>query len=936
MDRKSSKPSKFGKPIINVGYGRGSHARHVPATPCVRSHCGSDSGSLLSSRDDINVLGNTKMGARRSERNETTKERSNTDHSSLLDSLDGRSCKSDRRASSSVSSAAAASGAAVSSGEQTEYIPSALRPVTLQIIPNRGVQNGDVETLLRAVWGLYRPPIKRFERVDHRLVYALESGTWEVFYSAKSVRFGLTVPYRWKSHFEEKIAATWPQATVQEIPRPGIEKYEVFEMKFKNHFFMSLNASKREASLLNALVPVVRDLSGDDKAIVQFIMVPENDGWRTDAMQARSEFYHGHVRHRMEFDARTGVRLLGEAIDGVFSLVSETIGELIDAHPVKDRSKAGRIIQLDPQSQGIVLDGGLSAFTQQKATFKGYDVTIRIAVVSADIQRQRVMIKSITTALQLLNGDNELVVDRPHDQEGVALQLIRCESPSVKLNKDIFSMQELARLVALPGATLLSEYPEIEQLNRRDVTISDTIFNSIGYELGEVTDRGITKMARVQVSIFDVLCLPHCVLGKMGCGKSNGQGANTALGFLKSGFSAFVIDVADGKLIDTIRDGIPQGFPEDHIIDLDFGNLSWPLPLNWSEIACKVGVHGGDSVEARKAANRLSAQLVNFISQLSTYDTSDRMQRYLSAAGKVELVNARASILEVILLLTSDVYRSSRLGTISNPRLLDTIQALHELAPGARGQVTQPILDRLDILLQNEAMANCILQRQKVDGKGNPLMNFRKWLDGDEGGPYFVGIRVPKDELLDVATDRMVTFLIAKVWLAILSRYDQSESFRRPACFIMDEPHQFMSAKPLWDDMVREARKWRLKMMFLAHNFRDFGTLSKTFKDSGMQYSIYSTSKETYLDLAEELAPFSLEDLLATPDRWYAVNKIVVPDVGVQIPAFLAKMVKPPGLVKDRSYLREKCSRFYGQSVSLIEQDIYDREKVLYQGLGRR
>ena len=924
----------YGKPIINIHYGsRSGNARHVSVTSFVRPYCNSHTSSLLSSGNDTHVLGDIEVGIRRPTRDEVTTQGSHIDHISVLDTVDGRSGKSDRGASSSATTAATSSS--VSCGEQSEYIPAALKPITLQIVPNRGVNNSDIETLLRAVWGLYRPPLQRFEKVDHTLIYALESGTWEIFYSKHSIRFALTVPYRWKDHFEEKIFATWPKATVQEIPRPSIGQYEMIHMKFKNHFFMGLNASKREESLLNALVPVVRDLKEDDKAIVQFIMVPENDGWRTDAMQAKSEFSHGHVRHRMEFDTRTGGRLLGEMIDGVFSFVTETIAELIDAQPVQDKSKAAKIIQLDPESQGIILDGGLSSYTQQKPTFKGYDVTIRIAVLSADKQRRRIIMKSITTALQLLNGDNELVVEKPSDQKKAMSQLVLCQSPTAKLNKDIFSMQELSRLVVLPGATLLSEYPEIEQLNRRDVTVPNTIFNRIGYELGAVTDRGVTQMARIQVENFDVLCLPMVAIGKMGSGKSS-QGANTALGFLKNGYSAFAIDVADGKLIDTIRDGIPTDIPDDHIIDLDFGNTAWPLPLTWSEITCKLNGQEGDSMEARKAANRLSAQLVNFISQLSTYDTSDRMQRYLSAAGKVELTDTRSSILEVILLLASDVYRKKRLEHIHNPRVLDTIKGLHDLQSGARGQIIQPILDRLDILLANESMANCILQRQKVDASGNPLINFRKWLDGDERGPYFVGIRVPKEELLDMATDRIVTFLIAKVWLAILSRYDQTESVRKPACFIMDEPHQFMSAKHLWDDMIREARKWRLKMMFLSHNFRDFGALSKTFKDAGVQYSIYSTSKETYSDLAEELVPFSLEDLLATPDRWFAVNKIVVPDSGVQVPAFLAKMLPPPKIVKDRGYRRNECSRFYGQSVALVEQDIYDREKVLYQAVGKK
>jgi len=34
---------------------------------------------------------------------------------------------------------------------------------------------------------------------------------------------------------------------------------------------------------------------------------------------------------------------------------------------------------------------------------------------------------------------------------------------------------------------------------------------------------------------------------------------------------------------------------------------------------------------------------------------------------------------------------------------------------------------------------------------------------------------------------------------------------RRPCVFIMDDPHQFMSSKSLWSDMVREAGKWLWK-----------------------------------------------------------------------------------------------------------------------------
>ena len=178
-----------------------------------------------------------------------------------------------------------------------------------------------------------------------------------------------------------------------------------------------------------------------------------------------------------------------------------------------------------------------------------------------------------------------------------------------------------------------------------------------------------------------------------------------------------------------------------------------------------------------------------------------------------------------------------------------------------------------------------------------------------------------------MATDRFSTFIIAKVWLSVLSRYDQPEDMRKLCVFVMDEPHQFMSGAALWSDMVREARKWRLKLCWLAHNFRDFKSLAKTMKDSGCQYSVYKTSKETYQDLLEELAPFEMQDLLNIPDRHWAV---VVPGAE-STPAF--HMALPPERIMDRSHQRADCSKTYGSHIDQVEADILERKKVLCERL---
>lgn len=920
-DTKTIKAFTPNQPIIKY-VSRSGDARNLSAAPCARSDYSSHSGSLLPGRDFAHVLGDSKVGARRSTRNQTFTERRYSDHSSVLDSVACGAGQPDR-----------GTVCATTSTTDTEPI-SAYKIATLQIIPNKTVDNSQVEILLRAISDLFKPRLKRFEMPDKETIVYSEDGVfWEIVYRANTVHFYLSTAMRWIDHLREKIIACWPNADVHRVERKPIPApLDIATMHFKNHYFMSLNSSRKESSVLNGLIPVIHDLKSSDEAILQFAILPVDDAWRISALDAKNQFARGKLLSRTELNPKAITHRAGKSLDGEFAAFFELIAELVDAHPEKEAPKEHLLYSVghDSDLQNLVLTG-LSTHTQSKAQYKGFDVSIRIAAHSDDSFRRNVIIKSIATSLQCLNEDQELVLDYPSSKDKALRDLQSCKLPLYKLNKDIFSLPELARIIQLPQATLQAEHPAILSLNHRKSRLPDAIFKPNGYALGDIIEHGQSKTAYVQTQDHNVLCLPHIVPGAMGVGKTNGQGANTALGFLQNGFSAVAVDVADGKLVDTIRDSIPDGLiPEDHIIDLDFGNTSWPLPLTWSEITLKLNSNDS-TMEARKAANRLSAQLIDFISRLSSHDTTDRMQRYLAAAAKAELSDPRASLLEPILMLSSDVYRTKRLPSISNARTFDTLNSLNDMQDGARSQIVQPILDRLEMLLSNEFMANCVLQRQKLDAKGLPLMNFRKWLDGDENGPYFIGIRVPKEVLLDIATDRIVSFLVSKIWLSVLSRYDTPEQDRRPAVFIMDEPHQFMSSVSLWSDMVREARKWRLKLVWLAHNIRDFKHLTKTIKDAGCQYSVYRSSKETYSDLLEELSPFTIDELMNIPDRWYAVNKIVVPDSNITVPAFLAKMSVPPKPIKDRSYRRQECSKLYGQPVELVENDIYKREQVLYQ-----
>jgi len=766
----------------------------------------------------------------------------------------------------------------------------------------------------KALAEFYQKPIDRIDFRARKLTDPTRIA-FRVLISPAKIGFYYLVPVKAQDFFKQKILAAWDKATVKrgDLPTFDPAKTKAAELTYRRHDIFSLLTDRDSNAPLPSLFTTVTDMMPGDMALIDVLLEPYSRiEWEYSASKAYEKFQKGWMPRRLELTAANLTGLVPASINLALTSIQ---GQMIEA-----TGGSAKALKKDFDMEAKLLNvNGMTEATRQKphgAVVRGY---IRILSQSDSPERRGMILQALAGAYKDLTGDNELT-NRAVGNVRVLLRDIEACAVSFGKPGILLSPGEAGKLIQLPTAGLQDEWAQIESIGQREVTLPEELFAG-GIAVGRVTKGGITRAANIPVNDDNILCLPHVSLGGMGTGKTT-QDAVVAVGFLINGFSAVAIDVADGKLIDIIRDALPEDFPEDHIIDLDFGDIEWPIPLNWSEISRGL-VNAPKTMDARKAGNRLTAQLVHFINQLSDdQEASVRMESYLSAAGKAVLSDPANGLLEVILCLTSPQYRDRLLARgIANMQAAETLKSLNSESEGMQRSITNPILNRLNMVLGNEAMANCLLQRC------NPEIDFRKWLDGDEQGPYFIGLRVPKDELLDIATDRLVAYLIAKVWLSVLSRYDTPEEARRPAVMVMDEPHQFMSSKDLWSDMVREARKWRLKLYWSAHNFRDFKDLTKTMKDAGCQYSVFRSSKETYKDLLEELHPFTMEDLLRIPDRYYAVNKLVLPNTQ-NTPAFLAAMAPPPARVRDRSYRRGECSRKYGRHIEDVEKDIWERRNL--------
>lgn len=818
--------------------------------------------------------------------------------------------------------------------------------ITFKVVPDRTVSNRKTHDFMRAIHDISEGIKSRILWKEKKIQESARF-FWDIIMTKGSVDFYCTVPKSKASFVRQQLELLWDKAAIQESVislEADPDHQEICEMRLKRHNIFSLKVDRRmETEPLGSLLIGTKEMKEGDWARIQILCDPVGRlNWEDQADKHHQTFNSGKVPKRLSLSKKDA---LLAAADGVCFLLDQaaagldTVLDVVDGKASKQDKALQAKMRVDQTQRLMMLDGGLNKETTRKKTAPTFKTWIRIQAASKDEGRRRSLISTLTNGFADLNGDNELErSELSKKAQSRIIKEIQSFDPSMMTllfpDAMILSCNELGRLVELPTGSLQDQF-EFENIGRREVQIPDELREGIPW--GVMTLKGIKHTVHLPIKDWGMLCRPHLALGKMYTGKST-LGSRMAGLFAAHGFTSIVVDTADGKLVDDARDSLPLDFPDSHIIDLDYGDLMMLPGSDWSEITSSLDLDGSDwgmvEVNRRMAANRLSSNLVSFLDKLSTNETSDRMERYLSAAAKVVLTSPKRNILDVIMCLTSDEYRSKVLTTfkINDPLVYGVIKELHEMTPDARQQIVRPIMTRLNILMGDDFLRNSIMQQPKLDQDGKPLINVRKWMDGTPAtnpkyeGAYFVGIRIPKSMLYE-KIDTLATFWDAKVWMAALSRYDlpiKNGCHGRPFLYVRDEPHQTPSAFQIHNDACREARKWGMKNLWLAHKLEDFDFMKKTLKDAGVQYSMYSTSKETVKALTEELHPFEFEELMRIPQKHWAVNSFVQSDQ-----AILCEMpdVKT---VKDRSYIRAHCSKKYGRPLAEVEKEIFDRTAELF------
>lgn len=719
--------------------------------------------------------------------------------------------------------------------------------IHLQIIPDDRIDNSQVETLARSL-ATYKPLLTRWDPAKKRFEKH-PFLSFETILKKKGTRFIVTVKDESEDIVVKAIESTFPKATIRKVEDPIVKK-PIFmsELMYANHYFLSLRVDKRTNALLSAILDTTLMMSDDEEIYLQYLAIPAANDWYVGAVEAYKQFKKGSLPRKIRLDkayfGKTALLFTTKAVLGAVETIVELTGGKLEDPIDLDQAERSQILR----------DGYLRNETIHKARGEAYDVTIRIGIISKNKQRSADLARMIYTAFRSLDGDNYLTDKTIDTKRG--FKLMKERKSGFKLQKDYMSIPEFSRLLLMPTNPLQEKY-NIERVSSLETPLPDRLLKG-GLWLGTHTIKGKEEKVYFPVNDWDELCLPRIVIGGMGSGKTRGFGANFMYQAVLNGFGALCIDPAKGE----IGDELESKLPADKIVRIRIGEK--PISLDWREVKHSV-----------KARSRLANTILSFFAD-STDEAGAQTSRYLRAA----IMAMRGDKLsEVLSILEDKKEREEALKRLSPGIHKTTLEDLHNHSDGRRRQILEPILNRFDTILGDEFLAECFEADNGIDLVD--LMSQKK----------AIVIDVPKSVVGTEGVNIIGALLSTKIDLAMTLRKPENQF---PFFVIADEPHQYSKSARIWKSASVESRKWRIGYVWLFHEWKQIDPdLRDIIKSALPHYHLYSSSAKTYRDLAQEIAPITVEEALKTK-RHYAIN--VIRSGGDYLKPFVARMAPPPSM----------------------------------------
>ncbi len=373
------------------------------------------------------------------------------------------------------------------------------------------------------------------------------------------------------------------------------------------------------------------------------------------------------------------------------------------------------------------------------------------------------------------------------------------------------------------------------------------------------------------------------LLGATGSGKSTLM-AQLILADAHAGRGVVVID-PKGDLVTDLLDRLPAN-AADRVVLFDADSHAQPPCLNPLHPAttqptvttAEVGSAGrGDDQAAELgvgqqgpgvvAVDNLTSVFARVYSAFWGPRTDDIFRAAcltLTAQSAVPTANV-TTLADLPRLLVEPKYRARAVAHIQDPVLKGFWAWYEQLSDAGRAQAVAPLMNKLRAFLLRPFV-------RKALAAGPSTIDMSQILDGG-----ICLVCVPKGSLGEETTKLIGSLVVAQVWQAATARAAQPQHERRDAGLYVDECQNFLNLPYELQDMLAEARGFRLSMT-LAH--QHLGQLGRDLKDgisaNARSKVFFNASPEDARDLARHTAPRLSEHDLSHLGAYHAAARLVV------------------------------------------------------------
>lgn len=738
---------------------------------------------------------------------------------------------------------------------------------TYRIIPDCNVKNHDNQTITQSICSTFIPPI---ERLTRRGIYEKTKFYFDIDLTKGGADFFITLPNHVEELILSKTRTTWNKANIHEEQLNNdfnIDNMEFGELVLKDYNFKSLNTSKNDLYPLTNLLGVTKVLKDGERVRISICFEPlKRVDWVERAEDDYKAFKKGKRINREVKKAeelfKKGMTLAESAVSIYLEyklLVLETLMGMIVSDDSEDERKEPIININFPKQEGYILNkiDGTNHNSTYKRTAESCMTRILVLSQSEDKQRSKLNLLSVANAYKDLSDDNELVLRFPnkkyikevikHNFDGSA-ECILCD-------------KEMAKLIQLPQVTLQQNYG-LQVIDTKEVGVPKEGTKG-KIRVAEVTLSSKNKTVTMHFSDdIKKVSFTNVVMGPEGCGKTT-QIKRIAKECSWNGYSNILIDfIEDNKLAKEVRSAIDPN----KVVTITLGERGFVPALAYNEVS-KLITGDTDNWMKIHYASMIAEQveyLVNSITSQATGELTDGMIRLLNAACRIVFVKPGATVGDVLQVLKR---HDKRLDAIAYAKtvydadsdLFYELDAINEYSKDKADVTgTKTGNKSLDgVLSRFTQLTKVPYLEAMLKAKIDPNDDFDKWIQ--EGKSIF--IMIPQNLFPNPRTrDIITTYYITRIWLAAQIREDNSNS--KLCNLIFDEVHQMPNTASFISEHVNEFRRHRLGLTISCHYLAQFKALEEALLSKRTNYIIcQGTQKDNVKKLAEEIAPFTLDDL---------------------------------------------------------------------------